>query len=91
MLLIIGKAWQGLSLNAKRCRTLLFHLAWKLIEEHAEARLGAQSGAAKARPEAIAEIVMSPHTGAEIETQQMKRSWMTNATGSHHRLVGWPP
>ena len=89
MLLIIGKAWQGLSLNAKRCRTLLFHLAWKLIEEHAEARV--PSSAAKARPEAIAEIVMSPLTEAEIETQQMKRSWMTNATGSHHGLVGWPP
>ncbi len=41
------------------------------------------SGAAKAHPEAIAEI--------EIETQQMKQSWMTNAAGSHHRLVGWPP
>ena len=52
MLLVNGEAWQGLSLNAKRRRTLLFNLAWKLIEEHAEARV--PSGAAKARPETIA-------------------------------------
>ena len=52
MLLVNGEAWQGQSLNAKRRRTLLFNLAWKLIEEHAEARV--PSGAAKARPETIA-------------------------------------
>ena len=57
MLLVNGEAWQGQSLNAKRRRTLLFHFhsALKLIEEHAKARV--PSGAAKARPETIAELL----------------------------------